>query len=109
MKEMKHFKEELSLLRQPRLSVVPVPDPIWNQICSLGGTTVMVLNHTLNLHCNPNLACDSAQSEEEQRRLVEGFVSEHSDTHQQLQHGDGASKEVAWIDVKALWRLKPSL
>ncbi|KAL2349535.1 hypothetical protein Fmac_003535 [Flemingia macrophylla] len=36
LKEMKHFKD-FALLRQPRLSVVPVPDHIWDQICHLGG------------------------------------------------------------------------
>jgi len=36
LKEMKHFKG-FALLRQPRLSVVPVPDLIWDQICLLGG------------------------------------------------------------------------
>ncbi|XP_061354579.1 uncharacterized protein LOC133299153 isoform X2 [Gastrolobium bilobum] len=36
LKEIKHFKD-FALLRQPRLSVVPVPDHIWNEICALGG------------------------------------------------------------------------
>jgi predicted RNA-binding protein with PUA-like domain len=36
LKEMKHLKEFV-LLKQPRLSVVPVPDLIWDTICHLGG------------------------------------------------------------------------
>ncbi|XP_027362517.1 thymocyte nuclear protein 1 [Abrus precatorius] len=36
LKEMKHFKD-FALLKQPRLSVVPVPDHIWDNICALGG------------------------------------------------------------------------
>ncbi|XP_004511323.1 uncharacterized protein [Cicer arietinum] len=36
LKEMKHFKD-FALLKQPRLSVVPVPDVIWDNICDLGG------------------------------------------------------------------------
>lgn len=28
----------LSLVRQPRLSVMPIPDAAWNLICALGGT-----------------------------------------------------------------------
>ncbi|CAJ1924827.1 unnamed protein product [Sphenostylis stenocarpa] len=36
LKEMKHFKD-FALLKQPRLSVVPVPDLIWDEICLLGG------------------------------------------------------------------------
>ncbi|TKY61647.1 thymocyte nuclear protein [Spatholobus suberectus] len=35
LKEMKQFKG-FTLFRLPRLSVVPVPDHIWNQICDLG-------------------------------------------------------------------------
>ncbi|MCI83236.1 thymocyte nuclear protein 1-like, partial [Trifolium medium] len=32
LKEMKHLKDFV-LLKQPRLSVVPVPDLIWDTIC----------------------------------------------------------------------------
>ncbi|XP_050874593.1 uncharacterized protein LOC127076846 [Lathyrus oleraceus] len=36
LKEMKDLKDFV-LLKQPRLSVVPVPDLIWDCICDLGG------------------------------------------------------------------------
>lgn len=36
LKEMKNLKD-FAMLKQPRLSVVPVPDRIWNTICDLGG------------------------------------------------------------------------
>ncbi|XP_058778526.1 uncharacterized protein LOC131652629 [Vicia villosa] len=36
LKEMKDLKDFV-LLKQPRLSVVPVPDLIWDKICDLGG------------------------------------------------------------------------
>ncbi|CAI8587279.1 unnamed protein product [Vicia faba] len=36
LKEMKDLKDFV-LLKQPRLSVVPVPDLIWDRICELGG------------------------------------------------------------------------
>ncbi|CAJ2651026.1 unnamed protein product [Trifolium pratense] len=36
LKEMKHLKDFV-LLKQPRLSVVPVPHLIWDTICHLGG------------------------------------------------------------------------
>jgi predicted RNA-binding protein with PUA-like domain len=35
LKEMKHMKDFV-LLKQPRLSVVPVPHVIWDTICHLG-------------------------------------------------------------------------
>ncbi|XP_068656835.1 uncharacterized protein [Aristolochia californica] len=39
--ELKEIKEEglkdFALIKQPRLSVVPVPDKIWERICEMGG------------------------------------------------------------------------
>ncbi|GFY90063.1 hypothetical protein Acr_07g0002600 [Actinidia rufa] len=40
--DLKEMKEDVglkgfALFRQPRLSVVPVPEDVWNRVCDLGG------------------------------------------------------------------------